>query len=134
MRSPFAALPILLFLAGCTRWEEHLTIQAQDRGGSRIHWSAFKRGLTGEGHLDKAGATWTCTPSADGASWTVAAPAQGWQGARLGPDPKSTWTGSVAVSGSTLVVDLVDASGKAFPGNGSYELLNAVSGYTVGRR
>jgi hypothetical protein len=129
------ALPLLLLaLGGCGSWEEHLTLTDRGRGGWQVRWNALKRGLTGEGHLDSAGADWDCTPLPDGDGWTVQGRSTHWKGERIGRDPGTAWSGRIVVQGRTLRVDLKDAEGRAFPGNGSYPLLARTATRAYGRR
>lgn len=129
-----AAFLLFLTLAGCGHWEENLTLQDNGRGVWHLRWSALERGLTGEGHLDSARASWACTLLPGGNGWSVQAPSVDWGGSRLPKNNKSTWTGGVSVKGSTLVVDLKDANGGAFEGNGEYPLINRTPTHVYGRR
>lgn len=129
------ALPLLLLvLAGCGHWEENLTLSDRGKRGWQVHWSALKRGLTGEGHLDRAGAGWDCTPLPDGCGWTVQGRSTSWSGDRIGKDPGAVWSGRIVVEGQAIVVTLKDAGGRAFPGNGSYPLLARTATHAYGRR
>ena len=130
----WTALLLLPALTGCSHWEESVTLQDSGGGAWHLSWSALERGITGEGHLDSGHASWICRPLPEGGGWSVEAPSAHWFGSRLPKNSGTTWTGSVRVKGAVLSVDLKDAKGRGFEGNGDYPLINRTPTHAYGRR
>lgn len=132
----FACLgALLMLLAGCTRFEDSVTLAGDAKQQWTLTWHTLaRRGINlvdSSGNVGSASVRFSCVAHAQlPLTWLVDGAATRWKGSgpaarRLSEEASRIWRGTVTLqktaTGHALVIDLHDERGRPFVGNRRYE-------------